>query len=309
MFTGQGDELLAIEASHSGAADYLPKQALSPVALGTALKNSLTQAQLRRELTEERLRIIAINQELIRANEELCAFYETVAQQLKTPLTAIRELTSITLQGKGGPLTEEQQEYLSASLTSCDRLAHMLDGLADTAKVETSQLSYDLQPCNIEPAVRDRVELLTHAAIAAGLTLETDLAVDLPNVLADSVRIGQLVTNLVANAIKFTDTGGVITVSTRVDAESNKVSLTVQDTGRGISPQFVDKIFERFAQTRIEDSEFHQGMGIGLYLCADIAKNHNGRLQVESELAKGSTFTFTLPIPEIESTSQSNTAA
>ena len=309
MFTGTGDALLAVEALQGGAADYLPKENLSPVALGTALTNALAQAQLRRELTEERLRIIAINQELIRANEELCSFYETVSRQLKTPLAAIRELTALTLDGKGGPLTEEQQEYLSASLTSCDRLTHMLDGLVDTARIETNQMSYDLQACNIASVVQDRVELLTTAARAAGIRIETEFDSDLPTVMADSVRIGQLVNNLVANAIKFTDPGGTIKISTASSADDQQVFIRVQDDGRGISPAFVDKIFERFAQTRIEDSEFHQGMGIGLFVCADIAHRHNGTLAVDSEPARGSTFTLTLPTAGSGALSPADTAA
>ncbi|MFK7976606.1 MAG: ATP-binding protein [Halioglobus sp.] len=294
LFTGQGSELLAVEAMHGGAADYLPKRTLSPVSLGSALTNALQQAQLRRELSAERLRIIAVNQELIRANDELCSFYETVSHQLKTPLTAIRELTSITLEGKGGPLTEEQEEYLSASLTSCDRLSHMIDGLVDTTRVETGQLSYDLKHCQVNPIIQDSVEVLRPVADKAGIALELDLGNDLPAVMADSIRLGQLVNNLVANAIKFTDEGTIVIKSQAL--EGNTISVSVSDTGRGISPKFIDNIFERFAQTRVEDSEFHQGMGIGLYVCADIARHHSGELQVKSELNEGSTFTLTLPI-------------
>lgn len=304
LFTGQGNELLAVEALHGGAADYLPKRTLSPISLSTALTNALQQAQLRRELTAERLRIIAVNQELIRANEELCSFYETVAHELNTPLTAIRELTSITLEGKGGPLNEEQEEYLRASLTSCDRLRHMLDGLVDTARVQSGRLSYDLKYCDVNPIIRDSVEILREAATHAGLELTVELDNNLPSVFADSIRLGQLVNNLVANAIKFTGRNGTITVQSD-SRPDNKVAISVSDTGKGISPLFIDKIFERFVQTRVEDSEFHQGMGIGLYVCADIAKHHSGEISVESEVNKGSKFTLTLPIAseQLESSS------
>lgn len=307
LFTGQGDELLAVEAMHGGAADYLPKSTLSPVSLGTALTNALQQARLRRELTAERLRIVAINQELIRANEELCLFYENVAQQLKTPLTAIRELTAITLQGKGGSLSDEQEEYLNASLNSCDRMKHMIDGLVDTARVEAGQLSYELTQCNVNQVINDSVDILRGSAEAAGLTLNLDLNNKIPPVMADALRLGQLVNNLVANAIKFTDRG-TITVQSQ-SMEGDKIAISVADTGRGISPMFIDKIFERFAQTRVEDSEFHQGMGIGLYICADIVKHHKGEISVASTLDQGSTFTVTLPIAQAHEQLDSITAA
>lgn len=308
LFTGQGDELLAVEAMHGGAADYLPKKTLSPIALGTALTNALTQARLRRELAEERLRIIAMNQKLIQANAELCSFYETVAKQLNTPLATIRELTSITLQGKGGPVTKEQQEYLSASLKSCDRLSDMIDSLVDTARVETDQLSYELQHTDITYTIKDSIELIKPAVAEAGLDLQLELQTNLPPVKADTSRLAQLLTNLMSNAIKFTDSPGLITLRTQVGAD-NTVSLSVSDTGRGISPDFIDKIFERFAQTRIEDSEFLQGMGTGLFMCADIAKHHNGEITVQSEPGKGSTFTLTLPVAPAREVPASNTAA
>lgn len=185
----------------------------------------------------------------------------------------------------------------------------MIENSVDAARIETNQLSYDLQPCDIAPAIRDGVETLMPSARAAGVELTTGYDASLPAVRADTVRISQLVNNLVANAIKFTDPGGTITVTTLNDTENGRVVLSVSDTGRGISPQFVDKIFERFAQTRVEDSEFHQGMGIGLYLCADIANKHEGELSVDSEPTKGSTFTLTLPVAASSELSASTTAA
>lgn len=295
LFTGQGDELLAVEAMHGGAADYLPKQTLSPISLGTALTNALQQARLRRELSAERMRLIEVNRELVRANAELSCFYETVAQQLRSPLNAIRELTAITLDGKGGTLTEEQEEYLTASLTSCDRLNHTINGLVDILLVETGKLPYHLVECDMNAIIKDCVDSLQEGAEQAGLIIDHNLQQNLPVVKGDKLRLKQLFHNLITNAINFTDRQGRVCVESRT-LDDNTVAISVSDTGSGINPKFVDNIFERFSQARIEDSEFHQGLGIGLYVCADIASHHKGALSVTSELNQGSTFTLTLPI-------------
>lgn len=303
LFTGQGDEFLAARAIQEGAADYLPKNGLSSFSLNRSVTNSVKHAKVGRDLANERIRVMDMNRELMRSNQEISAFYQTVSHELKTPLLAIRELTSITMDGVGGDINARQKEFLSESLSKCDSLAHMIDDLMDSARIQTGHLSFDLKRCQVSPLIRDCIALVDSSAQAEQITVECRLAENLPDIIGDKLRLGQLMNNLLANAMKFAGTAGRVCIESEQN-DNGEIVIRVSDSGRGMNHRFRNKIFERIAQTRIEDVEFHNGMGIGLYLCANIAENHGGSIEVDSEVGAGSVFTVKLPLAEVFMTAQ-----
>lgn len=294
LCTGQGDETLAARAIQDGASDYLPKSRMSAPSLSRVLGNAISQSSLSRSLAQERQRILQMNEDLIRANREISTIYQTVSHELKTPLMAIREYTSLTLDEVGGPISEQQKELLSASLRCCDRLTTMINDLLDTARIETGKLSLQWEDCDFNQLIEDSINSLTASAEDASITLEKHLEPNLHPIQGDQVRLVQVVNNLITNAIKFTEPGGKITVSSENISET-EISVRVRDTGRGIEEKFHNSIFERFEQTRSEDADLHKGMGIGLYLCANIMESHKGSITLESTVGEGSTFILTLP--------------
>ncbi|MFP6816384.1 MAG: hybrid sensor histidine kinase/response regulator [Pseudomonadales bacterium] len=297
LLTGHGDETLVVEALHRGASDYMRKDKANRSSLSRSIANALTQASLSRSLGEERRKLELMNRELIRANHEISSFYQTVSHELKTPLTAIREFTSIMLDAIGGPINAKQRKFLTTSLHCCDTLTGLVSDLFDTARIATGRLAFDFESAAINPVIEECVELATSSACQAGIEIETKLTNVLPDVFADESRIGQVVNNLLTNAIRFTPGNGKIVITSWL-AGSDEVAVAVRDTGRGIEAGFCERIFDRFAQAQPADSSSHEGMGIGLYLCANIIENHHGNISVASKLGQGSTFKLPIAVSD-----------
>ena len=236
------------------------------------------------------------NKHLLRKNQEIQSFYHTVSHELKTPLTSAREFISIVMDGLAGPLNEAQQEYLGIARVSCDRLRVCIDDLMDSTRLETGKLTLDLKPGSLGALFQQLVTILGPVAARKQITLSHEVQLGLPDFSFDENRLMQVLVNLVNNALKFTPENGQVTITGRVAAEQpGYIKVCVKDTGCGLAPAELDRIFERLYQVPSADGGSEQGVGLGLYISRELVQSHGGKIWVESELGKGSTFCFVIP--------------
>jgi signal transduction histidine kinase len=270
------------------------RETLRRLARATVNQLELRKAALDlREISEELARS---NQDLANRNDEIRRFYQSLSHELKTPLTVTRDYVSMVLDGLAGPISDEQEQFLTVALGSCDRIAAHVDDLLDLTRIETGKLRLDVAPVSVGPLLESVVTALTPAAERADVRLECRLEDDLPTAEADEGRVMQVVSNLVKNAVKFTPAGGEIHVCAQAyDNSAGSIEISVRDTGRGIPADDLERVFERLYQCRDDDAGSRQGLGLGLYLCREIIRLHGGDIFVESTEGVGTTFRFILP--------------
>jgi signal transduction histidine kinase len=295
LLTGLSDQEMAIEAMRCGVADYLPKKSISPQSLYRSIKNAVTKAEYARAERNHLLEIEAINSELTQKNREVQAFYQSVSHELKTPLTAIREYTSLVVDGIAGEISAEAREYLTTSIECTDRLARLVNDLFDAVRIETGKLTLRKDSADIVEIARQAMALLETQRVAYGIEWALSVNTSPPPFQFDGDRVMQVFTNLLTNALKFTPAGGRIDV--RIDWLSidQQIKVSIKDTGRGIADSDIRRVFDRMFQTTVADSVNHSGMGIGLHLCKAIVDVHGGAIWVDSQVGQGSDFQFTLP--------------
>ena len=232
----------------------------------------------------------------VEAKRAKTEFVSTVSHELRTPMTSIKGYVELLLMGAVGSLTDDQRHFLSIVKSNTDRLAMLVNDLLDISRMESGRLALSPEIVRIGPVVNQVVVAMEGRAADKGQALRSELPSSLPEVIADPDRVAQIVTNLVANACNYTPTGGEITVSARVDGDM--VQISVHDTGIGISPEDQGKIFDNFFRADDPLVQSVPGTGLGLCIVQSLAEMHGGRIWVESEVGKGSTFTFTLPTVE-----------
>lgn len=222
-------------------------------------------------------------------------FISLVSHELRTPLTAMKGATDNLLDELGGELSAIQRECLSIIKRNIDRLARLISDLLDVSRIEAGKIQLNKQSVKIGMIIDDVFSLLKQPAKDKIITLVESYAADLPLVEADPDKITQVITNLVGNALKFTPSGGKITVG--VALIQGYLRVNVIDTGLGIPHQDLEKIFDKFYQVAGEQQK--KGTGLGLPICKGIVEKHGGKIWAESELEKGSKFSFTLPLTQV----------
>ena len=231
-----------------------------------------------------------------RRNVELQDFYHTVSHELKTPLTSAREFASILLDGIAGPLTDDQRQYLQLIRESCDQLQFCVTDLLEATRMETGKLVMHSVDTSMETLVANVVDAMTPAMQAKGIDLRREIDPALSSVPLDERRINQVLMNLLGNALKFTPAGGVVTVRVGHDPDDPEwIRFSGSDTGCGIAPPHLDRVFEKLYQVKETDTSIVGGVGLGLYIANGIVRLHGGRMWVESAVGRGSTFHFTIP--------------
>jgi len=221
-------------------------------------------------------------------------FVSLVSHELRTPLTAIRGAMDNLLDGITGEINDYQKNSLLIINRNIDRLSRMIEDLLDISRIEANKLELKKEATNLNLLIKDIVLFLNEAASKKNITLFMDLTQDLLEVNLDSDRISQVITNLIGNAIKFTPENGVIKVISKIVDEGIQVEII--DNGVGIPSQDLEKIFDKFYQVRHPKGQKVKGTGLGLAICKGIIEKHNGRIWAESELGKGSKFSFVLPL-------------
>ncbi len=243
-------------------------------------------------LLEESLR--QANEEMEKANRSKSNFLSMVSHELRTPLAVVRGYVSLILEGKIGPDPAQVREALVVADRRARHLQHLFDELLDLSRIESGKLSIRQESIAAAKHIRETVEMFRDDMEKKGLTAKLDLADDLPHVWADHDKIHQVFTNLVSNAVKFSNSGGEIFISAVEKGE--RVEFQVRDNGIGIPPSRLDRIFDKFYQVDSSDTRKHAGTGLGLSIVKMIIAAMEGSILVTSEIGKGTTFTFTLPV-------------
>ena len=230
------------------------------------------------------------------------SFLSTVSHELRTPLTSIKGFAEILLDYEED--RETQTEFLTIINNESERLGELVNNLLDLSKIQGGQMQWEDIELEIPTVIQTAINTTQPLATQKNLSVDVDLDTDLPPVWSDKDRLVQVVTNLLNNAVKFTPEGGEIRVRAQVikDSEakgaSDMVMVSVSDTGNGIAPEDYEKVFDKFSQGGDTLTDKPKGTGLGLPICKEIVEHYEGRIWVESELGKGSTFFFTLPILE-----------
>jgi PAS domain S-box-containing protein len=232
-------------------------------------------------------------QERGRAQERLLSH---VSHELRTPLAAIYLFTTNVLDGLLGDLTPEQHEHLALAVENVKQMTSMVSDLLEITRVETHKLTVEPRRTNLVKLIAWVLSTCQTNASLKSISLRSDFAVDLPFVWVDPVRVRQILINLIDNGIKFTLEGGAVTVGSRPFAEDDSVlCISVSDTGCGISPENCEIVFDRLAQVKSGTQSSRSGLGLGLFITRDLVSRQGGRIWVESQLGRGSTFYLTLP--------------
>jgi len=255
------------------------------------------------QLFEETARARAAAEE---ADAAKSAFLSTVSHELRTPLTSVLGFAKIikkrledrifplitTADAKVRQTIDQIGENLKVVVSEGERLTKLIDDVLDLAKIEAGKLEWHMDTVAMADVI-DRATAATSALFhQKGLTLVRDVPADLPAVVGDADRLLQVVINLISNAVKFTAAGSV---TCRARVQDDGIAVSVIDTGMGIAPTDQPKVFEKFKQVGDTLTDKPKGTGLGLPICREIVEHHGGRIWVESEPGKGSTFTFVLP--------------
>ncbi|HEY2636968.1 MAG TPA: PAS domain S-box protein, partial [Solirubrobacteraceae bacterium] len=218
-------------------------------------------------------------------------FVSVVGHELRTPLTSIRGSLGLVAAGVTGELPGEAARMVEVAMANSDRLVRLINDMLDMERMDSGRAELDLGPAAATTLIDAALEVVQPMADEAGVTIARGPASDV-TVWADADRIVQALTNLLSNAVKFSPPGGEVAVDVR--AERRDAVFTVCDEGRGIPPNQLETIFERFRQVDASDGREKGGTGLGLAISRSIVEQHGGRIWVESGLGEGTTFHFTL---------------
>lgn len=220
-------------------------------------------------------------------------FLSTVSHELRTPLTSIKGSISLVQQGITGEVNEKQAKMLDIVMRNTDRLTRLINDILDINKIESGKMEIKKSPVNLAQILT--VSLKAFDSMAADKKIDLRIEIDGIDhfIYADQDRIEQIIVNITGNAFKFTPVNGTITA--HLSDEGDSVSLAISDTGPGIPKDELEKVFDKFHQVDNSATREVGGSGLGLAICKKLIEIHNGEIRLESEVGKGSTFTFSLP--------------
>jgi PAS domain S-box-containing protein len=278
---GQRQEISGVRKNGE---EFPAEAAIAKVKMGDAVVFSVVL----RDITEQ-MELHKRLQLAVRARDDTVG---VVAHDLRNPVSAVKMLAQAVLTREERSLTAEGTEQLVLIREAAQQMDRLIQDLLDITRVETGRLSLDLQPVTTVALLEGALRTLRPLVESAGHELVVDLPSTLPSVNADPERIGQVLSNLVGNGIKFTPRGGRITVA--ADAAASDVRVSVSDTGIGITAEHLPHIFDRFWQASHSNIR-SKGAGLGLPIAQGIVRAHGGQLTATSVPGKGSVFSFTLP--------------
>jgi signal transduction histidine kinase len=232
------------------------------------------------------------------ANKAKSDFISLVAHELRIPMTSIKGYTDLMNAGLAGPLSEQQKQFLEVIGRNLTRMTSLISDLSDINHIESGRMKFDLTAFDLREVVADVSDSLRERIGNRQQTLRVEIEDDLPLVYADSTRINQVITNLMSNAHKYTPEGGELVLRSWPNGRFAFVSM--QDNGYGISEENQEKLFSQFF--RAEDKEVREqpGWGLGLSIVRRMVEAQEGEISFESKLGEGSTFTFSIPLANIE---------
>lgn len=292
LLTGLGDRELDLQAMAAGAADYLTKSELNAALLERAIRYAIAQ----RRSEDERVQLALAREAQAQAeaaNRAKDDFLALVSHELRSPLNAMLGWVQVLRQTEVPPdVTDKALETIERSART---QARMIEDLLDISRIVNGRLQLNKEPVEIAAVVRAAADLMRPAAEAKEITLNIALSPSAGPVAGDAERLQQIIVNLLSNAIKFTPERGRVDV--RLESVASRVRLSVTDTGRGISRDFLPRIFDRFSQAENGAARSRQGgLGLGLAIVRHLVELHGGTVRAESPGAEqGATFIVELP--------------
>ena len=303
--TGVGPVLgkrIEVTAMRADGSEFPVELAITTIRLGpkrlfTAYLRDITA----RKRQEEALLVAkeatdAANADLARANRLKDEFLANMSHELRTPLNAILGMSEAMLEQVLGPLTEKQTRSLNVVHESGAHLLALINDILDLSKIEAGKMSLQFEAVDIKAVCEASLRLVKEAAQRKRLNLTFTRACDGADVRGDERRIKQILVNLLTNAVKFTREGGRVTMEVSLDAERDTANFTVADSGIGIAPEDLEKLFKPFVQLDSGLARRHEGTGLGLALVWRLSELHGGSVSVQSTVGEGTRFTVTLPM-------------
>ena len=262
---------------------------------------------LEQTVKERTLELKEANRKLEEADRIKTEFLSTVSHELRTPLAAVLGFAKIISKRFDNvifPNLRLDEDTVRASvlkvktnintiISEGERLTDLINDLLDVTKIEAGKVEWEMKPVSVAGIIKLASDITSSAFEQHGLELECDVEDDLPEITGDKYRLEQVLINLFSNAIKFTENGYIRCRAWMINSE---ILISVKDTGEGINKDDQESVFEKFRQVSIVPKDKPRGTGLGLPICKEIVNRHGGRIWVESEPGKGSTFSFTLPV-------------
>jgi signal transduction histidine kinase len=233
------------------------------------------------------------SRQLEAASRHKSEFLANMSHELRTPLNAVIGFSEVLLQRMFGALNDKQDEYLKDIYASGQHLLSLINDILDLSKIEAGRMELELTEFALPQMIQNALTLVRERALRRGIALHHLIDNRVADIRADERKVKQVLLNLLSNALKFTPEGGEIDVTARLHDDVAEVS--VADTGIGIAPTDQDTVFEEFRQVGTADKKA-EGTGLGLTLSRKFIELHGGKIWVQSEVGRGSTFTFTLPV-------------
>lgn len=266
------------------------------VAIENAILNESLEERVRArtaELEQAKDQIEQSFMEIVEANRIRTMFLGNVAHDIRSPLTMLVGSLSLMSEGEFGPITEDQAEWINKSLQSAMHIIKLTDDFFDLTKLEMGRLAIHREPTPMGPYLTSIYNIGESLPWSENVQFEREIEEDLPEIPLDPTRIHQVTLNLLTNANKFTTHGKV---KLYAYSDDDYVYIGVKDTGKGIPPNQLETIFERFQQVNANSDDAKKGTGLGLAICKELVVLHGGKIHVQSTLGEGSDFRFTLPL-------------
>ncbi|HOF40430.1 MAG TPA: ATP-binding protein [Candidatus Hydrogenedentes bacterium] len=274
------------------------EQVAPHVAVAIRNANLLENLQVSLEdVTLAREKLHEANEELKSLDEMKTNLLSNVSHELRTPLVAVMGYTDMIYNGKAGPVTETQKDYLGISLRNIEKLVTLIENLLDFSRLHRGTETIVFGVFDLVECAKASIQTMKPVADSQGVELVLQAPDEPQLVEGDKSKLGQVFNNLLSNGVKFNHKGGNVTVALRPGTED--IEVTVSDTGIGIPPDALDKVFTRFYQLDGSSTRKYGGTGIGLSIAQDIARLHGSRITVTSEVGEGATFRFTLPFTKL----------
>ncbi|QNN21081.1 response regulator [Planctomycetales bacterium ZRK34] len=303
LMTSQGSEQIAAKAFRAGAADYMIKDEIvsDPARFGQMLHEAarryrleVINRQLKSQLKQMTRDLAQRNHRLVELSETAHRFVDDVAHDFRTPLTIVQEYASIIDEGLQGPVTEEQHRDLQVILAAASEMTYMVEDFLDSSRLRIQSVRMDRCAVDVASIIDSAEEMIRVQAQSQNVSVQTKVHEHVPNIYADAGKARRVLVNLAVNAIKVSPAGTTLRIEAHKRPDGD-VEIEVIDQGPGLDADQQKRIFNRFEQVDVVTAHSSKGVGLGLSIATQLARLNFGRLGLQSESGRGSTFSFTLP--------------